>query len=86
VGISCISRFGVGAHQCTLILGLVVLALLLRARLPLADGPAGGAPRPLWAALAGGRGAGSRATASSRCGSTSRCSSVLLVAADPAAW
>jgi 4-amino-4-deoxy-L-arabinose transferase-like glycosyltransferase len=46
-----ISRFGVGAHQCTLF-ALLVPALLLRARLPLADGPEE-PPRPAWAALAG---------------------------------
>jgi 4-amino-4-deoxy-L-arabinose transferase-like glycosyltransferase len=46
-----LSRFGVGAHQCTLF-ALLVLVLLLAARLPLADDP-GGAPRPAWAALAG---------------------------------
>lgn len=46
-----LSRFGVGAHQCTLF-ALIVIALMLRARLPLADGP-GAEPRPGWAALAG---------------------------------
>jgi 4-amino-4-deoxy-L-arabinose transferase-like glycosyltransferase len=45
-----LSRFGVGAHQCTLF-ALIVLWLLLRARLPLADPRE--APRPKWAALAG---------------------------------
>lgn len=46
-----LSRFGVGAHQCTLF-ALIVLWLLQRARLPLLDGPRE-EPRPTWAALAG---------------------------------
>jgi 4-amino-4-deoxy-L-arabinose transferase-like glycosyltransferase len=78
-----LSRFGVGAHQCTLF-ALVVPALLLRARLPLADGPAE-APRPLWAALAG-------VVAGIACYGFQPLRLyfpllfVLLVAADPAAW
>jgi len=78
-----LSRFGVGAHQCTLF-ALVVPALLLRARLPLADGPAE-TPRPLWAALAG-------VVAGIACYGFQPLRLyfpllfVLLVAADPAAW
>jgi 4-amino-4-deoxy-L-arabinose transferase-like glycosyltransferase len=46
-----LSRFGTGASQCPLH-ALLVVALLLLARLPLADGPEE-TPRPVWAALAG---------------------------------
>jgi 4-amino-4-deoxy-L-arabinose transferase-like glycosyltransferase len=78
-----LSRFGVGAHQCALF-ALVVLALLLRARLPLADG-ATEEPRPGWAALAG-------VTAGIACYGFQPLRLyfpllfLLLIAADPAAW
>ena len=78
-----LSRFGVGAHQCALF-ALLVLALLLRARLPLADGPEE-PPRPAWAALAG-------LTAGIACYGFQPLRLyfpflfLLLVASDPAAW
>jgi 4-amino-4-deoxy-L-arabinose transferase-like glycosyltransferase len=78
-----ISRFGVGAHQCV-ILGLVVLALLLRARLPLLDGPEE-EPRPAWAALAG-LAAGIACYGFQPMRLYFPLLFLLLVAIDPAAW
>jgi 4-amino-4-deoxy-L-arabinose transferase-like glycosyltransferase len=78
-----LSRFGVGAHQCTLF-ALVVPALLLLARLPLADRPAE-TPRPAWAALAG-VAAGIACYGFQPLRLYFPLLFLLLVVADPAAW
>jgi 4-amino-4-deoxy-L-arabinose transferase-like glycosyltransferase len=78
-----LSRFGVGAHQCVLF-ALIVLALLLKARLPLADGP-DETPRPAWAALAG-LAAGVSCYGFQPMRLYLPLLFALLVAVDPAAW
>ncbi|HEY2954428.1 MAG TPA: phospholipid carrier-dependent glycosyltransferase [Candidatus Eisenbacteria bacterium] len=78
-----LSRFGVGAHQCTLF-ALIVPALLLRARLPLADGPEA-EPSPAWAAAAG-LAAGIACYGFQPMRLYFPLLFLLLVAIDPAAW